>query len=347
MKPDFQVLADEHDITALIRDRLIEIRITDKPGLDSDSCEIELDDRDGKLRFPRKGAVLAVSLGWVGEGMNRLGRYRVDEIEVKGPPAAILIRCKAADVSEDSKTHRRGSWEDTTLSTIVGDIAGRHGWQPVCAVQAEIVRADQVGESDLHFLTRLARLHNATATVKAGKLLVLPRDSGQQASGGSMAELAISPAQCHSYSMVFPDRPAHAKVRTQWHDPKVGQPVPLILPNPSAPPGATAVHIDRHTYANPQAARDAADSRLGALNRATANGHLVLARGDARLCAERKVRLKGFKPQVDGVFLAESVEHAFSHSGWITTVQLNAGNAGKAQVGRTSQADLPIPAPLP
>ena len=52
MKPDFQVVADKEDITALLRDRLLSIRTTDKPGLEADECEIHIDDRDGKVAFP-------------------------------------------------------------------------------------------------------------------------------------------------------------------------------------------------------------------------------------------------------------------------------------------------------
>ena len=36
MKPTYQIVADGKDITALINDRLLLLRTSDKPGMDSD-----------------------------------------------------------------------------------------------------------------------------------------------------------------------------------------------------------------------------------------------------------------------------------------------------------------------
>lgn len=56
MKPAFRISADGADITALISDRLIELQLTDKPGLESDTFQITIDDRDGAVTLPRRGA---------------------------------------------------------------------------------------------------------------------------------------------------------------------------------------------------------------------------------------------------------------------------------------------------
>lgn len=92
MRAIFQVVANGDDITRVIQDRVLQIQTTDKPGLEADECEIELDDRDGKVRFPPKGATLKISLGWEGQGLSMLGEYAVDEIVLRGPPATIIIR---------------------------------------------------------------------------------------------------------------------------------------------------------------------------------------------------------------------------------------------------------------
>ncbi|TET04914.1 late control protein, partial [Burkholderia cepacia] len=58
MEAIFQVVANGSDVTKVIQDRVLEIRSMDKPGLDADECTITLDDRDGRVEFPPKGATL-------------------------------------------------------------------------------------------------------------------------------------------------------------------------------------------------------------------------------------------------------------------------------------------------
>ena len=341
MQADFQLIADDQDITALLRDRLLELRITDKAGLDSDELEIRLDDRDGRVAFPPKGARLRVSLGWQGQPLAPMGTYTVDEIELSGPPAGITIRAKPSDMRQGARTTRSTAYESTTLAEIVAQIAERNGWQPACSVEASVPRADQQRESDLNFITRLARQHGATATVKEGKLLVMPRNAGKSASGKTVPSVVLTPADLASYSLTFPDRASFAKVKAQAHNPKTGKLEVVELPNPDGSAAQTGgEHVDRHTYPNPEAAKAAAQSRMDSLNRATATGSLTLM-GRAEIGAESTVTLQGFKAGADGDYLVESVTRTYSGRSWVDTCQLSAGNAGKAKVGKAKPAAKP------
>lgn len=337
MQADFELLADGQDITALLRDRLLELRITDKAGLESDELEISLDDRDGRVAFPPKGARLRVSLGWKGQPLSPMGAYTVDEIELSGPPATLTIRAKPADMRQEARSTRSVAYEDTTLAAIVEAVAGRNGWEAACRVEAAVPRADQQRESDLHFITRMARQHGATATVKEGRLLVVPRDGGKTASGKSLPVVTLTPQDLSRYSLTFPDRASFAKVKTKAHDAKTGQPVVIELPNPDGSAAQTGgEHVDRHTYPTPEAATAAAQARLDGLNRATASGSLTSI-GRAEIAAETTVRLSGFKAGADGDYLVESVSRSYSGSSWVDTYTLSAGNAGKAKVGKSKK----------
>ena len=61
MRPIFTILADQQNVTDTIRDRLLSLRITDEAGTQSDTVEIQLDDRDAKIQWPRHGAELDIS----------------------------------------------------------------------------------------------------------------------------------------------------------------------------------------------------------------------------------------------------------------------------------------------
>lgn len=338
MRAVFEVVANGTSITRLIRDRVLEIRITDKPGLQSDELEIKLDDRGGAVAFPPKGATLAVKLGWEGKGLVDMGAYVVAEITIGISPRTLTLRGRPANMRAAPKTQRSQGYEFTTLKAVVGQVAARNGWEAACSVDATIPRADQCGESDIHFLTRLARAHNATATVKENKLIVLPRGASTTASGAAVPVLTLRREELLGGEITFGDRSAVAAVRATHHDAKTGLRVDHDLANPDAPPGVDgAVHVDRHVYPSPETAQAAAASRLATLNRGTARGNIrMLGRGD--IAAERVIRLVGIKSEADGNYLIETVTHTYSGESWITEAEMNGGNTGKANVGQPAAA---------
>jgi len=337
MKPTFRIVADGSDITALINDRLLLLRTLDKPGMESDEFELRIDDRDGAVTLPKRGAGIEIYLGYVSNTLARLGRYTVDDIEASGPPDTLVIRGKASDMRGTGKTTRSGSWENVPLSRIVRDIAARNGWAPECSVATVVPRADQLNESDFNFITRLAKDHDCTAKVADSKLLVLPRQSGQTASGKSLAAVIIRRSDVSRWQFRFTDRTTQKAVKAKYQDKKTGELVNLTLDNDDAPAGLPLVHTDRHIHPNKSAAEQAAKARLAAFNRSTAEVRLEMV-GRTDLFAERQINAQGFKEGLDGVFLVDSVEQVFTQSGWSTSVECNAGKKGKAKaVGKKAK----------
>lgn len=329
MTPRFRIVADGTDITALLNDRLIQLSVTDKVGMESDEFELRIDDRDGRVTLPRKGVGIEIYLGYVETSLARLGRYVVDGVSVSGPPDTIVIKGKASDMRGSGKTIRSGSWENVPLSKIVADVAARNGWSPACPVNTKVVRADQLNESDFNFITRLAKQYDCTAKVADGKLLVMPRQGGQSASGKAFAPIVITREEVSRWQFNFEDRDSHKAVGAKHQEKKTGKVVVVSLENDDAPAGLPAVHTDRHIHPNKTAAESAAKARLAAFNRSTAGVRLEMA-GRTDLFAERSIIARGFKVGLDGEYLAESVQHTYTQAGWSIAVECNGGKNGKA-----------------
>lgn len=329
MKPTFRIVADGADITAMINDRLLLLRTSDKPGMDSDEFELRIDDRDGVVSLPARGAGIEIYLGYVGCGLARLGRYVVDEVELSGPPDTLVIRGKASDMRGSGKTIRNGSWENVPLSEIVRDIAARNGWQAACSVATKVPRTDQLSESDFNFITRLAKQYDCTAKVGDGKLVVMPRQGGQSASGKALGVVTVTRSDVSRWQFRLGDRSTHKAVATKHQDKATGKLSIVTLDNEDAPGGLPPVHTDRHIYPNKSAAEQAAKARLAAFNRSTAGVRLEMP-GRTDLFAERQLNAQGFKVGLDGEYLVDSVEQVFTQSGWSTTVECNGGKKGKA-----------------
>lgn len=337
MKPVFRLVADGRDITALINDRLLNLRTSDKPGMESDEFELRIDDRDQAVELPSRGAHIEVYLGYEGQALARLGRYTVDEVELSGPPDSLVIRGKASDMRGSGKTTRSGSWEEVPLQQIVRDLAARNGWQPVCPVATKVPRIDQFNESDFNFITRLAKQYDCTAKVGDGKLLVMPRQGGQSASGKALGMISITRKDVSRYQFRLGDKTTHKAVQARHQDKKSGALQVVDLNNDESPDGLPPVHTDRHIYPNKSAAQQAARARLAAFNRSTAGVRLEML-GRTDLFAERMISAQGFKPGLDGEYLVDSVEQVFTPSGWTTTVECNGGKKGKAKAkGKTKK----------
>lgn len=336
MKPTFRIVADGSNITALINDRLLLLRTLDKPGMESDEFELRIDDRDGAVALPKRGASIEIYLGYDGSTLDRVGRYTVNRVEASGPPDTIVIRGRASDMRGSGKTTRSGSWENVPLSLIVSDIAARNGWKPECPVNTVVPRADQLNESDFNFITRLAKAHDCTAKVADSKLLVLPRQSGVTASGKNLPMVTIRKSDVSRWQFAFDDGSTQKAVKTKYQDKKTGELVNLTLDNDDAPVGLPPVHTDRHIHPNKSAAEQAAKARLAAFNRSTAQVRLEMV-GRTDLFAERQIMALDFKVGLDGDYLVDSVEQVFTQSGWSTTVECNAGKKGKAKAAGTKK----------
>ncbi|HAK4311246.1 TPA: phage late control D family protein, partial [Salmonella enterica] len=123
LTPDYMLMLDSRDITGNISDRLMSMTLTDNRGFEADQLDIELNDADGQVGLPVRGAVLTVYIGWKGFALVCKGKFTVDEVEHRGAPDVVTIRARSADFRGTLNSRREGSWHDTTLGAIVKAIA--------------------------------------------------------------------------------------------------------------------------------------------------------------------------------------------------------------------------------
>lgn len=124
--PAFSISIEGRDITTVLDNRLIGLTLTDNRGFEADQLDLELDDADGKIVLPRRGAVITLALGWKGQPLFPKGAFTVDEIEHTGAPDRLTIRARSADFRETLNTRREKSWHNTTIGEVVKEIAARH-----------------------------------------------------------------------------------------------------------------------------------------------------------------------------------------------------------------------------
>ena len=318
--PTFSLVVDGRDISKKVEARLVSLTLTESRGDEADQLDLVIDDSDGRMGIPAKGAKLALMLGWEGSPMQDKGEFEVDEVEHTGAPDTISIRARSAEMRRELRTRAERSYHGKTLGDIVGDIAQRNKLLPrvdETLASTRVEHIDQTHESDLHFLTRLAKKHDAVATVKKGRLIFKPIGSTKAANGDDLERITITRADGDQHRYHSADRNAYSGVRAQWHDPNTAQKRSVLV--------GTEDNEKRlkDTYGSEADALAAARAERGRIERGKATMELTMAIGRPDLMPQTPVDLRGYKEVIDDTpWLAVKLTNALGDSGLTTRMEL-------------------------
>ncbi len=329
--PDYRLVVNGQDITAKVNPRLINLTLSEGREGAADTLELTLADHDGQLALPRKGATIELQLGWRGQPLVDKGSFEVDEVEHSGAPDQISIKARSADLKRKLRQRTEKSWHDTTVGAIVQEIAARHGLAPRVGgalAGTKVEHIDQTNESDLHFLSRLAKQHDAVATVKKGHLLFLPINGTKTSGGAALGGMRIARASGDQHRYHSAERGAYSGVRAYWSDPNQAEKRSVLVGSEEDEKRL------KDTYGSEADAMAAARSEQQRVERGKATMELTLAIGRPELMPQTPVTVAGFKPEIDGSdWLVKTVEHALGDSGFTTSLELELQGSGDAEAG--------------
>ncbi|MDO9747478.1 phage late control D family protein [Glaesserella parasuis] len=338
------------DITTLLSQRLMNLTLTDSRGFEADQLDFTLDDTDGLLELPSRGAILSLGLGWKDEALTFKGEYTVDEVEHSGAPDCVTIRARSADLRGSLMNRHERSFHKTTLGKIVQQIADENQLQAMVGDEyknLEIKHIDQTDESSISFLTRLAEEHDAIATVKNGRLLFIKSGKSTTASGQKLPEFILTRQDGDSHRFAIAEGDNYKAVKAYWHDTATGKRGEVIIDentevkkvNKTTKKGKISkkqttviqqnkpVESDndqiktlRHTYATQRTALNACKRHFEKLQRGVATFSLNLAEGNAELIPETTVNVVGFKAEIDSnAWIVTQVTHSITENSGFTT----------------------------
>ena len=342
--PAFSITIEGKDVTTVMDARLMSLTLTDNRGFEADQLDLELDDADGLVVLPRRGAVIHLALGWKGQPLFPKGAFTVDEIEHSGAPDRLTIRARSADFRETLNTRREKSWHQTTVGEVVKEIATRHNLKLALGTdltEKALDHLDQTNESDASFLMKLARQYGAIASVKDGNLLFIRQGQGRTASGKPLPVITITRKAGDGHRFTLADRGAYTGVIASWlhtREPKKKETTKVKRRRkktaaPKAPEekqGDYLVGTDENvlvlnrTYANRGNAERAAKMQWERLQRGVASFSLQLAEGRADLYTEMPVKVSGFKQPIDDAeWTITTLTHTVNpDSGFTTSLDL-------------------------
>ncbi|WP_337881752.1 phage late control D family protein [Chromobacterium haemolyticum] len=352
LAPTCRIRVNGKNISTTLQERLICLTLTDNKGFEADQLDLELDDADGRLDIPPRGATLQLALGWKGKPLVDKGSYIVDEIEHRGAPDRLTLRARATDLRAGISTKKERSWHKTTIGKIVETIAKANGLKPAIPAwlaKKPVEHIDQTNESDANLLTRLARQYDAVATVKAGRLIFCKAGESESVTGKPFPTAVI--VRCsgdqHQFSAV--DRDAYTAVQANWHNLDRGTQGEVIVnadtkferrsrvtkrgrltkrkhlttvQQKAIEPSASNIKVLRHIYASEATALQGAKAAWEKMQRGVATFSIVLATGRPELFPELPARVVGFKPIIDACgWIISKVTHTLNDSGYTTALE--------------------------
>lgn len=191
-------------------------------------------------------------------------------------------------------------------------VAADHGLDPAVAADlsgVSLPHIDQLNESDMHLLTRIAADHDVIAKANGGKLIFAHKGQGKTVSGKSMPTIELVPDQVTSFSVDIESRTNFNTVVALWRDVDGARDVEEIAGS------GEPVHRIRHIYPNPEAAAKAAKGKLEAFQR----GKQSLP-GRPELRAECRLSLSGFRAEKNGIWSITRATHKLGSGGYVTSV---------------------------
>ncbi len=324
-RPFFRVVVDGQDISNVLAPRLVSLTLTDAAGVQSDQVQITLSDTTlfGRLAEPRAGAEIRVWLGYPLQ-LKYMGMFTADSVEVEGPPDRMTITGLATinGTTTSGKTaltdQKKRSWpEGTTLSAMVEKIAAEHGLESAVSkslADLALPHIDQIDESDINLLSRVARDHDAIAKPGDGRIVMAKRGESLTASGRPMPTLLLTQKKVSRWRYRNSVKANAGSVVTVYQDLAKGHPQEC-----TAGEGEPVRRLKRR-FPNKSSAQTAADSEMQKLQRA-GRSLAVSMPGDPDAIAEGKLLAAGFRSYIDGEWLITRATHSLDSGGYRTSVE--------------------------
>jgi hypothetical protein len=216
MNPVYYITVDGEDYTKRIEERLVALTIQDQAGMENDTLNVTVDDRDGVIKFPPIGSKIDVWLGYEQKDGHVnpvdkvlfMGRFYLSEFTHSKDANAGMVLTLTAKMLYDGnkmKQPRTGSFHRKTIKQIVEEIAERNELKARVHedVGSKVIdHIDQNSESDRQFLTRLSIQYGCVMKVSG----VMPHDLASRGGVGNDNEILFGPQQkLHELSHIITD----------------------------------------------------------------------------------------------------------------------------------------------
>lgn len=338
-KVDWRVILGAQDLTAAWASVLIDISINDKAGEASDTCDLTIDDTDGKVRLPSKRAPLTVFL----QGAKVFSGFVEKPVSSgsRGAGRLLKIKAKGFDPGGKAKEPQRFHLDDGDLGDYLNKLADNAGLKMTVDPAFKSIAQDYWAadsESLIAVGERMARKLGGTFKIRGDQAILAKRGTGMAPNGAALPQtVAEYGVNLLSWS-ITPKDPRHqfAAGQARWFDRGSASYKEINLDFGNA--DVEAGNLIRSVVADEGEADSVLDARKRDGERDAGSGTVDL---DLTVGAvvEGPCLVKGTRPGVDGLYVIDGVKHSASRGGGsTTTLDLKQPGGGAGKDGRKSGA---------
>lgn len=290
---------------------LLSITFTDNEGGKSDSVTFDIDNRE-RHRAPKKGSTVKLWLGYVGD-LHYCGSFKTTSWTKSGRPLKMSITAESVDMTKGIKGPKSRSYHKKKVKEIVEQVSKKHGLKAQVSpgvADMEIGHIDQSSESDLNFLTRLAKRVGAKFKIADGNVLF--RVPGEMPGGGAVPGVVFREVGITDWSASGAERGSYNSVSAAWLNPKTGEREWENEGEGEA--DGKPRYRDRKLYKTQEEARRAAKSQLADQKRGKVTVTINMP-GDLSIFAGMKSTVALDDEDVDGAYIVKTGTHTLDDSG--------------------------------
>lgn len=220
-KTTIKISANGKEITNNILPFFSYLTLTDNKGLESDSFLLGISDPSSVLGEPETWVKLSFSVNGIEKGV-----FEVNEISGSIHTGDLEISGTALLTKGDIKIAKSRSFEELTVNDLVNKIAKEHGYLSVVGADISNINLghiNQVKESDLNLLTRIAEDNNAAFKISHERLIFIGADSGKNANGDDLPVMDINDPKITTGRWTAKKRDKVGGVKVAWLDEATNQ----------------------------------------------------------------------------------------------------------------------------
>lgn len=182
-----EIIIDGKNVTGDISRYLSQITYTDNLEGESDDVSLIFENVDGiwsEAWYPQQGDSMAIKMGDVSSLLD-CGIFEIDEIGFEFPPSIFTIKAIATAISKQLRSKNSKAFEKQSLKKISQFFADKHDLKLTGNIgglaKIQIERKTQEKQTDISFLSSLAKEYGLIFSVKGDMLIFMSSDELEQA----------------------------------------------------------------------------------------------------------------------------------------------------------------------
>jgi len=301
-EPIYVLVVNGADVTTKMYENSASMTYTDNDGDEADSLDIKVAGKWEKVSFKDTAELW---LGYLDSDVWHVGTFTVQSVKIGA--FETTIKATSANFNDGLKEKNDTVHKEKTIKKIVEEIAAKQELKVHCDVEGSMQYLLQQDESDIHFLTRLAKDNNAIFKIKKDELIFINRDKTNTHT--------IDVGECYGDGpgVTFNNRTIYPSAITEYWDSKENKTESVRVGN-----GRPVLKVDEHFEGRAEALRSL-ESRLKSANRGEVSGSLTIYGMD--VVAGNKLELKGDERLKGLKFGITRVTHTINSSGFSTALE--------------------------